>query len=139
VRDDETIAGMRPKLVSFWVDHVLADVPPDPIDFDDIKRLFPMDNGQAIEATEEVCQKVEELKDIKARIKALEEKETRLTFEVAEFISPNSRLTSHGVDIATWKGQERCALDQAALKESHPDIAAKCMRSSVIRVLRLKK
>jgi putative phage-type endonuclease len=41
VRDDETIAGMRAKEVTFWVDHVLADVPPDPLTFDDIKALFP--------------------------------------------------------------------------------------------------
>lgn len=139
LRDDETIAGMRPKLVSFWLDHVVADVPPDPIKFDDIKALFPLDDGTAIDATEEVAEKVKRLRKVKADIKALEDIEDALQFDIAEFISPHAVLKFAGKEIATWKGQSTSRLDQKRLKEEQPDIAAKFTTTSTVRVLRLNK
>jgi len=139
IRDDETIRAMREKLVHFWVDHVQADVPPDPMVFDDIKALFPLDNGQAAEASEDIAEKVEQLRDIKERIKTFEEAETALTFEIAEFISPNARLSFGGRDIATWKVQNDTRLDQQALRAAHPEIFQQFTRTKAIRVLRLPK
>lgn len=136
-RDDETIAAMRPKLVSFWLDHVKADVAPDPLKFDDIKALFPLDDGQGVDASQDIADKVAQLRDVKARLKEFEEAEEALKFEIAEFISPHARLTFGGVDIATWKGQNDTRLDQDALREAHPDIFDKFKRTKVVRVLRL--
>lgn len=138
-RDEETIAGMRPMLVSFWVDHVLADVPPDPMTFGDIKALFPLDNGQSIEATDDIREKVSRLADVKRQIKALEDIEESLTFEVGEFISPNSVLTFAGQELATWRGQKDSRIDQTLLKAEQPEIAAQYTKTKTIRVLRLKK
>lgn len=139
VRDDETIAGMRPKLVTFWTGHVLTDIAPDPMVFDDIKALFPNDDGQAVEATAEIAGKVERLRDIKAQIKALEGVEEALQFDVAEFISPHALLNYQGKEIASWKGQGDTRIDQKLLKEDAPEVFAKYTRTKVIRVLRLKK
>jgi putative phage-type endonuclease len=138
-RDEETIAGMRPMLVSFWVDHVLADAPPDPMTFGDIKALFPLDNGQSIEATDDIREKVSRLADVKRQIKALEDIEESLTFEVGEFISPNSVLTFAGQELATWKGQKDSRIDQTLLKAELPEIVAQYTKTKTIRVLRLKK
>lgn len=138
-RDEETIGAMRPKLVSFWLDHVLADVPPDPMVFDDIKHLFPLDNGQAIEANERIAGMVDRLRGVKSQIKALEDIEEQLTFEIGNFISPNARLTFKGVEIASWKAQQQRRIDQKALQEQRPEIATQFTTSSTIRVLRLKK
>lgn len=152
VRDDETIAGMRPKLVSFWIDHVQADVPPDPLVFDDIKALFPLDDGQAVEADPEIAEKVEQLRTIKSQISEWEKAEEALKFEVAEFISPHARLTFKGQDIATWKGQNDTRLDQSLLAEAElyerneagqlvpiDNPITRFSRTKVIRVLRLPK
>lgn len=139
VRDDETIAAMRPKLVSFWVDHVLTDVPPDPLVFDDIKALFPSDDGTAVDASQEIADKVARLRQVKAEIKGLEETEQALTFDIAEWISPHAILKFGGQEIATWKGQLDSRIDQKLLKEEQPEIAAKYTRTKTVRVLRLKK
>jgi putative phage-type endonuclease len=149
VRDDVTIAGMRPKLVSFWKDHVLADVPPDPLKFDDIKALFPLDNGLPVEADENVRALVIELKDVSRRRLDLEKAEDALKFEIAEFISPNSRLTFEGVDLMTWKGQNDTRIDNALIEAAEiyePDAdgqlvrianpKARFSRTKVVRVLR---
>jgi predicted phage-related endonuclease len=139
VRDDETIQAMRPKLASFWIDHILADVPPDPLLFADIKALFPSDNGLSKPATQEIADRVQRLRDVKAQIKSLEEAEKALQFDIAEFISPFAALTYQGKEIATWKGQSTSRLDQKALAEAMPEIAKQFTTTSTIRVLRLKK
>lgn len=139
LRDDETITVMREKSVRFWIDHVLGDTPPDPLDFDDIKLLFPMDNGQAVEATPEIAEKVAQLEDLKRRIKDFEEAAETLTFEIADFISPNALLTYEGREIASWKGQGHSSFRQKDFKASHPELAIEFTKQQTIRVLRLKK
>lgn len=139
VRDDETIAGMRPRLVDFWINHVVADVPPDPMVFDDIKALFPTDDGTAVEATPEIAGKVDALAALKSEIKTLVEKAEDLQFTIGEFISPHSILTSGGKEIATWKKQSASRLDGKALAEAEPEIAAKFTVYTTTRVMRLKK
>lgn len=139
VRDDETIAAMRPKLVSFWVDHVQADVPPDPMVFSDIKALFPLDNGQAVEATERIAGLVARLRDVKSQLSSLTSTEESLTFEIGDFMSPNAVLTYEGKVIATWKAQQQRGIDEKALKKEQPEVAAEFTKTSTIRVLRLPK
>ena len=139
LRHDETIAAMREKAVRFWIDHVQGDTPPDPIDFSDIKLLFPSDNGLATEATHEIAEKVAQLADIKSRIKEFEEAEEALTFEIADFISPNALLTYEGKEIASWKGQGHTSFRAKDFAEAHPELANEFTKRQTVRVLRLKK
>ena len=136
LRDEETIAAMRPKLIDFWLHHVLTGVAPDPIRFDDIKALFPVDNGEPTEATPEIAEKVIQLRNVKDQIKVLEESEESLKLDIAGFISPNARLTSNGRDLMTWKGQNDTRLDTSRFREAHAELFAEFSRTNVIRVLR---
>lgn len=138
-RDDVTIAAMRERCVRFWNDHVLADVPPDPIDYSDVKLLYPRDNGTAIEATDDIAGAVAKLRDATRQRLELERTEEYLQFQIAAFMQPHARLTRGGRDIATWKGQSRSDIDRDALKADHPGIYADYMRTSTVRVLRPKK
>lgn len=139
LRDDETIAAMRAKMVKFWLEHVVADVPPDPTVFTDVKALFPLDNGLAIEATDDIAQKVELLRHARGQHADLTEVIDQLCFTIGDYISPMSRLTYKGRDIATWKGQSDRRIEVDRLKEEQPDIASAYTRTKIIRVLRLPK
>lgn len=136
VRDDETVDAMRPKLVDFWVNHVQADAPPDPMKFSDIKALFPLDNGIGIEATDEVLEWVAQLRRCKDQIADLKKTEEILSFDIAGFISPFARLTHRGRDVMTWRGQGATNLNLEALREAHPAIAAEFTVTKTNRVLR---
>jgi predicted phage-related endonuclease len=138
-RDDEVIDAMRAKEIIFWNEHVLADVAPDTLTFDDVKALFPHDNGLSVEATAEIAIKVRELASVKAQIKALEEGEEVLKQQIADFISPHAILTFDNREIATWKGQGRTDFQEKLFKADHPELAAQYLKTSTIRVLRLKK
>ncbi|WP_431018204.1 YqaJ viral recombinase family protein [Burkholderia gladioli] len=138
-RDQETIDGIRSRVVEFWNDCVLADVAPDPIDFDDCKAIYAKSNGGSIEATAEIRDAVFNLIDVKAKIKILEASEEELSYRITAFMQPNAVLTAGGNTIATWKNQNSTRVDQKLLKEDAPDVYAKYSRTSEIRVLRLSK
>jgi putative phage-type endonuclease len=138
-RDDETIAGMRAKEVQFWTEHVLADVPPDPMVFDDLSILFPMDNGKVVEATEDIANLVAQHKDISERVRMLTEHRNELQYRICEFMSPHALLAYKGKQICSWKGQNSEKFLEKQFKEAHPDIASKFTKHDVMRVLRHSK
>lgn len=138
MRDDETIAAMRENAVLFWNDCVLADKAPDPYTFSDIKLLFPTDNGQAAEATDEIAGKVSDLRRVKAAIKDLEDQAEALTFDIGNFISPHSALKYLGEEICTWKAQATTRVDLTRLKDEAPEIHKQFCKTTTGRVLRLK-
>jgi putative phage-type endonuclease len=139
IADDETIEAMREKSITFWNDHVLAGVAPDTFTFDDVKLLFPVDNGLSIAASPEIAQKVVELEGIKYKIKTLEEREELLKHEIADFINPFSVLLFDGKEICSWKGQNDTRLDMEKFKDEQPELFNQYKRTKVIRVLRIKK
>jgi putative phage-type endonuclease len=145
VRDDATIAGMRAKMAKFWIEHVLADVPPDPMEFSDIKFLFPNDNGGQIMATPEILLKVIEWRKWSDLRKQSEGEEEKLQFEIADFIRPHSELVYPGVDgklkvIASWKLQSTGArVDAKRLKAEKPDVFELYVNTGSTRVLRALK
>ena len=136
-----------PKIVSYASHFMILEpgdvfttgTPPDPLEFSDIKALFPLDNGAAIEATDEIAEKVAQYKRIKADIKTYTEAAEALQFEIAEFIRPNARLTVGGKDVLTWKAQNWTGLDEGALRQAHPALFAEFCKTKVIRVMRVKK
>lgn len=137
-RDDETIAGIRGRVVEFWNECIVADTPPDPIDFDDCRAIYAKSNGGTIEATSEIRDCVFNLAEAKAKIKSLERTEEELSYRITAFMAPNATLTFGGNVIATWKNQDDTRIDQKLLKESAPEIYEKYSRTKEIRVLRLK-
>lgn len=138
-RDQETIDAMRAKEIAFWTDHVQGDTPPDTFTFDDVKALFPHDNGLAIAATNEIFDAVEELKGVKEKLRNLEVRESMLQQQIADFISPFAILQFSGKEIATWKGQNDTRLDMDRFKEEQKDLFNQYKRTKTVRVLRLKK
>lgn len=52
-RDPEICAGLEELADNFWINHVLADIPPDPQDAEDLRRFIgsrhPLDNGKILE------------------------------------------------------------------------------------------
>lgn len=137
-RDQETIDGIRGRVAQYWNECVVADVPPDPIDFDDAKAIYAKAAGTKIEATSEVRDAVFNLAEIKAKLRSFEEAEKELSFRIADFMRPHSILTFGGHEIATWKNQDHTSLDQKLMAEELPEVTAKYKRTKEIRVLRLK-
>lgn len=135
-RDDETIAGMREKMVHFWHNHVIPKVPPDPSSFHDVRALFPKAKPKSIEATPEILAAVDRLKKIKIDAATLEREEEDLRFEIARFMGPAALLTNGVRDLISWDNQTTKRFDLEAFKRDHKDWVALYEKKTTGRVLR---
>lgn len=136
--DAETIPAMRAKAAQFWLEHVLKDTPPDPVNFSDLRALFEKPKAASVECDEAMFKKALELKRVKAAIKDLKETEEELAFEVARACGEAAVLTYGGKQVATWNDEAFSRLDQQALKDNYPEVHAACNKTGTHRVLRIK-
>lgn len=152
-RDEETIAAMRRKCVDFWHNNVLARVPPDPVNMDDLMRLFARTKGVPVEADEVTLNHLENLRAIRSRIKAMDDEKEEIEFQIASFIcrqwgidysgdsatGDDAILTRLGQPFATWKSQSRSSIDAKRLRAEAPVIAAAYTNISFSRSIRFPK
>lgn len=152
-RDDEIIEGMRAKAVSFWTKNVQALVPPDPINMDDMMKLFAKVRGRPVTLDEDTLTLLHTLRSVRQRKKAFEDEEKDIAFRVTDFIrrqwgvedfsempEDDARLlTAEGLELASWKSQSVTRIDVDRLRAEKPDLAAHFSKTSHFRALRFKK
>jgi putative phage-type endonuclease len=148
VRDEITIAAMRQRALRFWHENVIAQVPPEPINMDDIKRLLTKVNGRPVELDGNAAAWVEELRACRESGRKIEQLEEAALFKIADYVrrqwaldadeqaDDDAILMRGGQKIATWKKQSRATLDAKALTVAHPAIAAQYQRTAHFRVMR---
>lgn len=102
-RDDETIAAMLERAHEFWHRHVLTRTPPEPAKAKDVERLFPADNGEALEADEELLVAYNAAREAKARIAQAEADYEAAVERIKLALGERSALTLNGKPLVTWK------------------------------------
>ncbi len=102
-RDDETIAAMLERASEFWHRHVLTRQPPEPTTAKDVERLFPADNGEAIEATDDLLAAYNAAREAKARMAQAEADYDAAVERIKLALGERSALTLNGQPLATWK------------------------------------
>jgi putative phage-type endonuclease len=102
-RDDETIAAMLERAHEFWHRHVLTRKPPEPAKAQDVERLFPADNGEAIEATDDLLAAYNAAREAKARIAQAEADFESAIERIKLALGERSALTLNGRPLVTWK------------------------------------
>jgi putative phage-type endonuclease len=138
--DEETIAAMRARAVSFWTDHVLAGIPPAPVNLEDLSKLFDKDGaGAPLLADPDLAEWIMRARAINAEIKAREAEAEDLEFRIkramrdcTEIVMPN------GKKAVEWKQRSGSWLDETALKEAHPKLAREFTRKWEKRTFTLK-
>ena len=153
-RDEETIAAMRATAVTFWTDHVLKRVPPDPISLSDVMNLTARMTGKPVALDAPTLEALRKIQAIRETRKAMEFETEELEYTVFDFVrrqwdSPatdlaelppeNALLTFEGNKVGSWTRQRGAHLDQKRLKSAHPELVAEFTKQSFHRVLRLSK
>ena len=150
VRDDEVVADLRSRAISFWRDHVLADVPPEPVNIDDVGMLYSRVNGRRCELSDEAKEALEQLLDLRVMMNDGEKKKDELAFIIANHVrkawGKGAEIPEQDVDdavllwqgrpVATWKKQRGTSLDQKRLKAEKPEITEAFTREHWFRVMR---
>jgi putative phage-type endonuclease len=137
-RDRETISAMIEREQDFWLNHVQADIPPDPVKFSDVRQMFPVDNGLTGEVGADVASQVDELRDLRRRVKQLKSRDEELSFALARMMGPYARITHKGAQLATWQSENRTEFDLQAFRAAHPGMAELFTTRGRARVFRLK-
>ncbi|GLQ72697.1 YqaJ viral recombinase family nuclease [Vibrio penaeicida] len=136
------------KLKVFWFEHVIADIPPSPLNLHDLDTMHAKDNGRSIVVTDEILDVFKRFKTIKDQIKALETEAYGpmvggkhiggLDFAIKHFMGDNAEvlLDENGKKLCSWKSQSSKRVDTTALKEAEPAIAKQFTTESHSRVFR---
>lgn len=109
----------------FMRDNIEGNTPPDPISGEDTLLRFPSHApGVTREAAPETFAAYEELKGLRERMRADEERKKTLEDSLKIAFADAEALTYAGRTIATWKAPKPSRrVDTKALIEAHPDIA----------------
>jgi len=102
--DPEFFGYLVDRVGTFWNDHILKDVPPEPINIDDIKVMYKRHSeGLIIPATPEMISAHERLKDLKATISELETEKEQLEDAVKMAMRDAEAVADEAKILFTWK------------------------------------
>lgn len=138
-RSEDFVGAMIEQEDRFWNYHVLKRIPPEPVNAEDVQRMFPDSDPslrvQATPAALEVVRTLRDLKDEKKRIEAaICDQEDRIKLLLGE-----AEVLEHdGAPVATWKTIVSARFDSKAFKADHPDIFPAYTKESKYRRFTLK-
>lgn len=130
-RNEEDIAALIEAERSFWYDHVVPGVPPEPMEQDDdlMSTLYPSDEGGYV-PLHSVSRQLKELMYKKQQAKDLDSEITALENQIKMALGDASE-GSDDLFKVTWKNRTSNRLDTTRLKTEKPDIyEAYCKESS---------
>lgn len=109
---------------NFWVNHVLAGLPPAPSTLQEVARIYSKDNGSSITADESIKQKLENLTRLKAQLKELEEQTKSLQLDIQNFMGEHASIIDESnLLLATWKIiKPKEAFDISKFKADYPEL-----------------
>lgn len=132
----ETFEQMVEQARAFWVDHVLADVPPPPMRSEDINRMAGAVGG-TVALGDEFAAYYRQIKANAEQIKELEEANEELKEAVMLAMGKNDQAHYVGIKMFTWKEQKGKRLNQKRLAEEMPDIFEAYKDETSTRVFRV--
>lgn len=135
--DRELFEAICEKCWAFWSEHVLKGVPPEATSVEDVKKLFAKDNGDMIEASNEVATTIGELRNVKARIKELEDEKSALEKALIVALGERTGFLIGGEKAVTYKTQTTNRFDTTAFKKADPATYAEYVKTNTTRVLRV--
>lgn len=136
-RNGPVIQALSRACFDFWEKHVLARVPPEPTSVEDVKRLFPQDSGEMVEASNDEAALIGEYRTLKGQIAELEAQQKAVASKLICAIGERTGLTIAGKKAATYKTQTAQRFSSTALKAARPEIFAAYAKTTSTRVLRV--
>ncbi len=159
MRNDVLIKAMREKAAHFWNFHVMGNVPPDPVNIDDVVRMYKHFNGKPVDLSPEAYDALQKLELIRSQAKQCELDQAEAEWRIARCVSvqwgvmlpmqakpeerpdlptvtENALLLMDGREVGSWNRQRGASLDQKRLKIEQPDIVRDFTRSYAYRVFR---
>ena len=124
-RDDEQISKLVALADHFWFQHVVPQIPPEPLTVEDAQLLWPVSTDKAIEASDEAHKVLTELRITRGHIATYKDIEAECKSKLQRILKNADTLTVDGVPAVTWKtAADSEALNVKRLKQERPEIWA---------------
>ena len=136
-RDDQLIDGIVSICREFWTEHILKQVPPDPNSMADVKRLFPRETGEMLEASNDMAVAIGEYRNLSAQIKELTERKDGYATQIAAAIGDAEGILIDGKKAATFKAVTTRRFDSTSFKKSDPLVLSQFLKETTDRRLRI--
>lgn len=157
--DQETIATMRAKAAHFWLHNVAKRIPPDPVNADDVKRLYAGCSGRPVSLDKVGFDALLALDALRKQAKQVELDQGECEWRIAraaaaswgvELVATdknkpepgsveNALLMFEGRQVGSWNRRRGAFLDQRRLKDDKPEIIEAYTKEHYYRVIQLKK
>lgn len=105
-RNEKVIAKIEDACEKFWIENVLADVPPPPTTRGDLKLMYPINNGKFIECGSNVHLLLDDIETIKNQIKESTSDKEKLEKELIEIIADNDGIKDGDRIIVTFQANK---------------------------------
>ena len=107
--DEKLQAELLALATKWWEKHIVGDVQPEPINTADVLHLWPIDNGDIIEAVPTLAEAIERYKELGKEITDKTKEREALKDRITPAIGGASMVTYMGQKLATYKYQARAA------------------------------
>ena len=106
-RDDKFIDHMIDIEADFWGRYVERREPPPPMTMADIESLYPLDDGSAVDVTDDDLELLHALVEVRQNLRSLQRVERETKLDLAKRFGSADRMIAHGRVVATMRAQER--------------------------------
>lgn len=122
--DPEFFNYMIERVGEFWDNYIIPDVPPPPMNIEDINKMFTRHiEGTKMDATPEMIAVHEQLKEIRATLKVHSETEEELTNSVKFAMRDNEVVLNGTTPLFTWRSSKpSMVFDKDKFKEENPEL-----------------
>lgn len=120
--DSAFIRQMTEKLLDFWHNNVCKHQPPQPVNENDLKQLWPKaDADKIIQADAATLQTIDKLVDVTARLADLSDAKKELELQIKLLLKDATVLAAGNTTLATWKqNRDSAKFDIHKFRTEHP-------------------
>ena len=124
---------------SFWNNHVIPQVAPDPITSEEASLVWSETIGEYKTANQELKEKLQELVGIKKEIDELSQKKDNLELLIKSELKEKDGLADeYGNVLLTWKNQQSRKFDIKSFQKTNPSLYEEFLKVSNSRVFRIR-
>ena len=125
--DDAFFTWMIGEVEKFWNENVLKDIAPDPVRVEDVEKIYSRHtDGKVVIAGDDMLMNVNELTEIRANIKALEQREDEIVKKIKMYMLDAETMMYKNDRLVTWKTSKPSKkFDADAFAEENPGLYQK--------------
>ena len=133
-RNEELIAINTQKVIEWWEDHVIADVPPDAMTDEDLLILYPdAKEGETVEANPKLYAYYDQLRKVRERLDEYKTHKESLEHLLKEELGNAERMVLSGRTLLSWKNSTQRRFNTTTFKKEYPRLYKEFLKETTTR------